>query len=224
MTNRFLFKSVGADDSAFIEALQLAHQISKQNNAPIHLVFPIKNTFKYSNIAKILDQRDSKFSAKLLKGEAVANMDLLLPTNIDFHNSKGIILAVYCTTRDMNLIDSNSSADSIIFVSWLEDDADVWENTWCNKGLQIMHGNPSQVIASLPAEVVQELERLTSIINLSTGLAHPSDKEHADRIFKSLKSKGYKVNEQLVTNWAIANGWNARHLDDLVKLAKKYLS
>lgn len=218
MTDRFLFKSVGADDLAFIKALQLAHQISKQNNTPIHLVFPAKNAFKDSNIAEILNRLDSKFSTKLLKGETVANTDLLLPSNIGFHNSKGIILAVYCSTKDMNLIDSNSSADSIIFVSWLEDEACVWENTWYNKGLKIMHGNPSQTIASLPIEVVQELERLTS------GLAHPSDKEHADRIFKSLKSKGYKVSEQLVANWAIANGWNALHLDDLVKLAKKYLS
>lgn len=80
MTNKFLFKSVGADDLAFIEALQLAHQITKQNNAPIHLVFPTKNTFKDSNIAEILNQLDSKFSTKLLKGEAVANIDLLLPS------------------------------------------------------------------------------------------------------------------------------------------------
>lgn len=224
MTDRFLFKSVGPDDGAFCEALKLAYEMSKQNSTPIHLVFPLKNTFKDSNIAKILNQLDSKFSTKLLKGETVANMDLLLPSNIGFNNSKGIILAVYCTTKDLNLIDSNSSADSIIFVSWSEDEAEIWESTWYNKSLQVMYGNPSQAIAGLPTELVQELERLTSIVNLSTGLAHPSDKEYADRIFKSLKSKGYKVSEQLVANWAIANGWNARHLDDLVKLAKKHLS
>lgn len=124
----------------------------------------------------------------------------------------------------MNLIDSNSSADSIIFVSLSENEANVWENTWYNKGLQVMYGNPSKEIEVLPAEIEQELKHLTSTINLSAGLTHPLDKERADNTFKLLKSKGYKVNEQLVANWAIANGWNARHLDDLVKLAKKYLS
>lgn len=224
MKNRFLFKSTGADDLAFIEALKFAYQISKQDNAPIHLVFPAKNAFKDSNIAEILNQLDSKFSAKLLKGETVADMDLLVPSNIGFHNSQGIILAVYCATKDMNLIDSNSSANSIIFVSCLENEANVWENTWHNQGLQVMHGNPSQTIESLPEEIKQGLEKLTSDINLSTGLTHPLDKERANNTFKLLKSKEYRVDAQLVANWAIANGWNARHLDDLIKLAKRYLS
>ncbi|MDO4906323.1 hypothetical protein [Neisseria sp.] len=124
----------------------------------------------------------------------------------------------------MNKIDSNASANSIIFVSWLSEEADIWESTWHNNGLNIIHGESSQQIEILPEEITSSLKRLTSMVNLSTGLAHPSDQKHAQRIFKELQEKGYKADEQTVANWAIANGWNARHLNDLKKLTKRYLS
>ena len=124
----------------------------------------------------------------------------------------------------MNKIDSNSSANSIIFVSYLLEEADIWEGTWHNNELNIVYGEPSQQIEILPEEITPALKRLTSIVNLSTGLAHPSDQKHAQRIFKELQEKGFKADEQAVANWAIANGWNARHLDDFKKLTKRYLS
>ena len=160
----------------------------------------------------------------MCKGESIRNLDFILPSKISSNNSSGTILAIYCTPNDMNKIDSNSYANSIIYVSWLLEEADIWESTWYNNGLNIVHGEPSQQIEILPEEITSALKRLTSTVNLSTGLAHPSDQQHAQRIFKELQEKGCKADEQAVANWAIANGWNARHLDDLKKLTERYLS
>ena len=226
MKNRFLFKNQGPDDEALVKALRYAIKVSSQSNDKnIHLVFPQKSNFESTNLGKIIDQIFGVGSAKkLCKGESIRNLDFILPSKISSNNSSGTILAIYCTPTDMNKIDSNSYANSIIYVSWLLEEADIWESTWYNNGLDIVHGEPSQQIEILPEEITSALERLTSTVNLSTGLAHPSDQQHAQRIFKELQEKGCKADEQAVANWAIANGWNARHLGDLKKLTKRYLS
>lgn len=226
MKNRFLFKNQGPDDEVLVKALCYALEVSSQSNDKnIHLVFPQKSNFESTNLGKIIDKIFGVGSAKkLCKGESIRNLDFILPSKISSNNSSGTILAIYCTPNDMNKIDSNSYANSIIYVSWLLKEADIWESTWYNNGLNIVHGEPSQQIKILPKEITSALKRLTSIVNLSTGLAHPSDQNYAQRIFKELQEKGYKADEQAVANWAIANGWNARHLDDLKKLTKRYLS
>ena len=226
MTNRFLFKNEGPNDQVIVNALRHASEISTQsNNKSIHIIFPHKANFESTNLGKIINQIFGAGSAKkLCKGETLGNLDFILPSKISFNNSSGTILAIYCTPDDMNKIDSNSSANSIIFVSYLLEEADIWENTWYNNGLDIIHGEPSQQIEILSEEITSALKRLTSIVNLSTGLTHPSDQKHAQRIFKELQEKGYKADEQAVANWAIANGWNASHLSDLKKLTKRYLS
>lgn len=225
MTQRYLFKNTGSNSELLSEALELAYTISKENNQDIHLVFPYKSNFESTDFDEILDESLGRGTTKKLsKGDRIQNIDFILPSRLNYSNSSGVILAVYCTEQDMNKIDTNTSADSIIFVSSLLDEAESWENRWTNRGLTIKHGIPSQAISSLPPEVEQELERLTKVINLSTGLAHPSDKEMAKKIFKSLKDKGYTFDVQDVLDWAVRNGWNERHLKDLEKIANKYSS
>ena len=228
MKKRFLFKNQGPDDEVLVKALCYAVEVSSQSNDKnIHLVFPQKSNFESENIGKIIDKIFGAGSAKkLCNGETIGNLDFILPAKVSFNNSSGTILAIYCTPDDMNKIDSNSSANAIIFVSWLLEEADIWESTWHNNdnGLNMVHGEFSQQLEILPEEITLALKRLTSIVNLSTGLNHPSDKKHAQRIFHELQEKGCKADEQAVANWAIANGWNACHLDDLKKLTKRYLS
>lgn len=236
MVNRFLFKDEGSNDQVMLNALRHAINIAKQGaNKDIHITYPSKSSFESSNFSRIIDKCFGVGSTKkLCKGESIsiehegnliASLSFILPSKINSHNSSGTILAIHCTSNDMNKIDSNaSSADTIIFLSWLLNEANNWENIWHNNSLTIMHGEASTLIEPLQEEVIQELTRLTKIINLSTGLAHPSDKEHAKRIFMGLKKKGYRVDVQAILNWAIANGWNERHLKGLKKLAQEYLS
>ena len=146
MKKRFLFKNQGPDDEMLVKALCYAVEVSSQSNDKnIHLVFPQKSNFESTNLGKIIDQIFGVGSAKKsCKGESIRNLDFILPSRISSNNSSGTILAIYCTPTDMNKIDSNSYANSIIYVSWLLEEADIWESTWYNNGLNIVHGGPSQ--------------------------------------------------------------------------------
>lgn len=221
MNNKFLYKDEGGNDHVILQSLKFALSF----NEPIHLIFPTKSGFIDSNVAQILDKIfNTKVSKKLAQGEKIGNLDFLLPNQVNYQTGQGIILAIYCTKDDMAKVTSNSSNSSkIIYVSWLMEEADNWENIWKNNGLEIKHGTPSNQQIVLNPKVEEVLRCLTNVVNLTTGLAHPSDKERAINEFKNLKQLGIKENPEYIGNWALANGWNARHIDDLKKLATKYL-
>lgn len=221
MMTKFLYKNQGPINEIFVEALKF----STSFNQPIHLVFPRKTDFHSTNIGKVLDDLFGEpVSKRLTKGEKFANLDFMLPNQVGHQSSQGIILAVYCTLDDMAKITSNSYPDSkIIYISWSINEAENWENIWKGKGLEIKYGIPNSQPILLSQNVEAALRRLTNIINLSTGLSHPSDKQQAVDEFQQLKQQGITENPEYIANWALTNGWNAEHINDLKKLAIKYL-
>jgi hypothetical protein len=64
------------------------------------------------------------------------------------------------------------------------------------------------------------LENLTGIINLSTGILHPSDESAAKLYFKALHEDGELLDGAEITNWATNNGWSQKHAKELGKLAQ----
>ena len=69
--------------------------------------------------------------------------------------------------------------------------------------------------------VKEALKSLTSMVNLSTGILHPSDESAAKLYFKALHKEGVMLNESEVTRWAVSNGWQTKHASELGKLAQK---
>ncbi|SSY80553.1 hypothetical protein [Alysiella crassa] len=223
MNNKFLYKNMGGNDDVLLDALKFAFSFQQ----PVHLVFPRKTGFSSTDIGRLLNKLFGEETSKQLeKGENISGrLNFLLPNQINFQTGQGVILAIHCTENDMAKITSNSPNDSkIIYVSWLMEEAENWENIWRDEGLEIKYGTPNSQQIVLNQKVEEMLQRLTKIINLTTGLAHPSDKERAIKEFKNLKQLGIKENPEYIGNWALSNGWNVRHIDDLKKLATRYLA
>jgi hypothetical protein len=68
--------------------------------------------------------------------------------------------------------------------------------------------------------VLGALRSLTISVNLSTGLAHPSDWDHALYIFRALRAGGHRIDGDEIERWALANGWSYRHAADVGQLAR----
>jgi ubiquinone biosynthesis protein UbiJ len=62
---------------------------------------------------------------------------------------------------------------------------------------------------------------LTTIVNPSTGIHHPSDARHARQLLKTLYIAGEPLDEGAIRTWAIAHGWEPRHAAELGELAGK---
>lgn len=69
--------------------------------------------------------------------------------------------------------------------------------------------------------VEEALKSLTDMVNLSTGILHPSDESAAKEYFKALYKEGEPLIGSEVTRWAIENGWQSKHANELGKLAEK---
>ena len=131
-----------------------------------------------------------------------------------------MIIGLYLSQKDIDVLDSVRNAKAIIYLPWLEGEAKDWIDRW---GPLILGDDESQKPPlQLDPAIEEELKKLTSLINLSTGLGHPLDKPHAKDTLAKLRSSRIRFNPNDIKNWAIQNGWKPEHADNLAKLASKY--
>lgn len=109
--------------------------------------------------------------------------------------------------------------DTLIFVPWLDTEGVEWAKKW---DAETHGGSTGDSAVSLPPEVVAALKSLTACVNLSTGLGHPSDKEHAKRKFSELRSAGVTWDADELEKWAVRNGWKVADAEELSKLSSRY--
>lgn len=67
----------------------------------------------------------------------------------------------------------------------------------------------------------RSIETLSSITNVSTGLAHPLDESRAKELFKALHSCGEQLTYDAIEKMALANQWPERHARSLAELAER---
>lgn len=110
--------------------------------------------------------------------------------------------------------------ESLIYVPWCENEGTAWAAKW-NAETFGMQTNDGAI--DLPQDVLVSLENLTRCVNLSTGLAHPSDKENAKGVFSRLKKDRVRWNPNEIEKWAARNGWKPKDAQELAALSAKYL-
>ncbi len=185
------------------------------------LIIPKKANLATTVVGEFLGQGVAK---RLVSGEAVT-----LCGGVSFRaesistmqkaGHERVILVFYADRERMKAIDGLSGVDGIVYVPWLEDEGNDWQRTWNATvvGEQVQPQEPN-----LDASVVAALEELTRSVNLTTGLGHTSDNEHATRVFKGLRDKGMLFEPAEVETWASRRGWRPDHAAKLRKLAERY--
>lgn len=110
--------------------------------------------------------------------------------------------------------------DCLIFVPWHEAEGVEWAQKW---DAETHGGETAGADVNLPTLVLETLKSLTTCVNLSTGLGHPSDKEHAKRKFSRLHVAGVTWVPDEVEKWAVRNGWRVADAHELATLSARYL-
>ena len=67
------------------------------------------------------------------------------------------------------------------------------------------------------------MKMLTSTVNLSTGLTHPSDKACTVELFRLLHKNEEPYDPDSIRAWAVKNGWSPEGADELRRIAKAVL-
>lgn len=206
---------------AFQTALGYATKIcEKTGAADIILLTHTKQQLKHTSLCQFLG--DS--AVRVLGKGAVA-----LSGGVRLHNETmqtlrwvpqpSVILVYYAEARILDLVDGQRNIVGVVAVPDLPGGADDWAKRWET----IVHGEGRAAPDALIEDeiVVRALEHLTRMINLSTGLGNPRDKEHANEVLRILRAKGHVDPTPQIRSWAIRNGWRPKDAVDLEGLSRK---
>lgn len=192
------------------------------NSGILTIITPLRDNLHRGALGDFLGHNATK---RLMKGGTV----LLDKTRVVLaHESVATIkkkdngrvgLAFYVSKDAIHELDQ-LNFDCLIFVPWLDAEGVAWARKWNAE----THGAVTQGAAvDLLPIAIDALKRLTKCINLSTGLCHPSDKEHAQRTFSELRPAGISWDPVEIEKWAVRNEWRADHARELAELSRKYI-
>jgi len=187
----------------------------------VTLITPVKDNLDSIVLGDFLGRDAAK---RLMKGSTVALGDYgvsLTHESVATMQKKrraSIGLAFYVSADSISQLDQ-LDFECLIFVPWLDKEGVKWAQKWNAE----THGAPTVgTEVNLPEDVIVALKSLTTCVNLSTGLAHSSDKENAKRTFTKLRSGGIKWNPEEIEKWAVRNGWRADDAQELATLSGRY--
>jgi hypothetical protein len=219
---RIHIPNMGPDKSKIPTAIAIGIRECKNVGiSDLILITPLKNNLDSIVVGEFLGGDVSK---RLMKGEKIPIGNG--GASISHHSVSTILkcaapkigLVFYVSSEDIKKLD-DLMFECMIFVPWLDKDGEEWSQKWNAE----THGEPTfNSEIDLPSEVTTALLNLRACVNLSTGLAHPSDKKHAKHKFSELRAAGIKWNPLEVEKWAVRNGWKASYAKELSKLSSRY--
>jgi hypothetical protein len=184
----------------------------------IVLITPVRDNLDSIIIGRILGEPAAK---RLMKGGVISIADSeveiihhSMTTAVKARNLR-VGLVFYVSGDNMKKLDS-LPFDVLLYVPWLTEEGQAWATKW---GAETLGGSTLNEEVDLPKDVTEALTRLSRSINLSAGLAHPSDLAHAKGVFSGLKAKKLRFSAAEIEKWAVRNGWKTAHAEELAKLA-----
>jgi hypothetical protein len=189
---RIHIPNMGPNTSSIPTAISIGVRECKQaGTSELVLITPVKDNLDSIVVGEFLGRDVSK---RLMKGDKIKVGDHGVSlthhsvASVQKTRTPSVGLAFYISKEAIQKLD-DLRFDTLIFVPWLDKDGVDWAQKWDAE----THGGSSvDSSISLPPEVAESLKSLTACVNLSTGLGHPSDKEHAKRKFSDLRSAGIK--------------------------------
>lgn len=187
----------------------------------VRLIVPQKGGWERTIVAEFLGRHVAK---SLLSGRRVSlregvTMTLESTRTFQPHSRGGLLVGAHVSLKEMSRLDDSWETQAIIYLPWIDEEAKEWQATWQPEIVGSTAEKPPDV--GLPDPVEEALSRLTQSINLGTGLAHPSDKRHAERVIADLRAAGHSYDPADIRRWAQRNGWDSKAAGDLEAIARR---
>lgn len=130
------------------------------------------------------------------------------------------VIALWPDNTALQKIDRyDHSLKAVGVLTWNLKDVEVWAD---GVGAVDLLGIRKTESPEIEDVVVRGAMRtLTDSVNLSTGISHPSDWDHAVISLRALRKRGHTLDGDEIESWAIANGWSYDDAADLGKLVRE---
>lgn len=187
------------------------------------LAVPGKGNLTGTGIETLLGSAKTKKLSRDNKIQIQSVVIELMTQKINPHYWSGPVLAVYPDKKLLDAVDSLQTPSDILVVPWLRREGTEWAQTWGARELS-SSADPSPKQFSNPM-VQAALQSLTNRVNLSTGLAHPSDRSAAIKLFRILRGAGERYDPTEVRAWLVSElGWQPRHANEAAGVARDILA
>lgn len=219
--DRYIVES--GSDQVIIGLRGMVKLVKEKGISNITLVVPKRGGWESTGIARALGEAAAK---ALVKGQSVrvtdgVTMSLESAQNFRSTSGQGLLVGAHISIKAMAKLDDAFGAQAIVYLPWVDSEAEEWKATWQPK--TIGPKGDAAVSSGFSKPVEEALKRLTDMINLGTGLGHPSDKQHARRTFEKLRSEGHSYDPDEVRRWAQRHNWSSNAATDLEAVARKAL-
>jgi hypothetical protein len=147
-------------------------------------------------------------------------------TQRTFHRTPwrgGPVLVLWPDAKALASVDADFRVSAICVVPWSYDEVATWAAGRQAVDLLARENKPERPTIRNPV-VAEAMSSLTTRVNLSTGLGHPSDRAAAVNAFRVLKRAHYRWTPDEIEAWALGNGWSADGAAELRGVAAGVLS
>ena len=206
----YYIESTGPQDEAIIAGFQwLIKEAANQNQAGYVAVSTkaiLNNISQWSQLAKIFNSL-YKYDSVL-----VDNVSLNLITSSDRYipTANGPVLAIYGGQSLLDIVDSILDVTCVLYIPWAEQEHANWSATWNAIRLGDEESHFSEQKEPLSGIAFFALESLTNSVNLSSGIAHPADREEAIRCLETLFHKETECTPETIRQQLVRLSWNPR--------------
>lgn len=218
-TQRFFVAAEGVDDDAVRVGFRWLFAFCREHGFHRAAVL-VPTLAQATNLGRAIGQNvaDQLRRARSVEVDGII-IELVVAQNRPRFYEDGPLLAVWVDDKELSKLDV-VRAPALCAIPWLSTDIAGWKSDWNPIDLRTgAPGGSEQTVSN--AVVAQALESLTQRVNLSTGLAHPSDKDSAVGLFRLLREAGEEYDPAQVRAWAVRRGWDPTDARDLADVASK---
>ncbi len=213
----------GFNKDAYARAIVFANKLAEQDNDVKRIVCYIHTKQNIGYFEPFFDEGDIN---KLIDGNIHVRgfaVPMTIQTKITYDKSKynssnkDVVVAFGMDLKELEVIDDYYCVKYIIAVPWLKDKTMPWIERW---NAEEITGTKRDSGGAYVSEIVKvAMKELSSIINMSTGISHPSDNERAKTYIRALHKYESELNAHSVVSYLVAElGWTSSHANDVGKL------
>ncbi|MDQ7831375.1 MAG: hypothetical protein RDU30_06570 [Desulfovibrionaceae bacterium] len=198
--------STGPQNEAIITGFRwLIKEAANQDRVGYVVVFTKHELDNISHWSQLSPTLNTLHKSGVYQADSVT-LNLITPRD-RYISASGPALVIYGGQELLDFIDSFQAITSVLYIPWQGQEHADWSATWNATRLGDDESQSSEQKEPLSGIVLSALESLTKLVNLSTGITHPSDREQAVRSLETLFHKQAQCDPETIRRQLIRLDW-----------------
>lgn len=163
----------------------------------------------------------TEYAKLLAKGGSLGmgkgNLSFLTEKQLPTAARGAAILLVHPSQKLLDRVDNLRDATSLAVVPWLMEEVAHWVAAYAPKDILGQQQNTPQSLRN--PVVARAMESIWMMINTSTGMTHPRDRNRVIDAFRILRKGNENIDPQEIRSWLLQRGMKPKHAEEITAVA-----